>query len=117
MSFKENNNGLVQISDAVLVSIVQTATMETEGVHSISSSLAQDIIGKLKKSYKGIVINKQDNKLIINIDICIKQNYKILDITKTVQEKVKSAVEEMTGLKIEKINVNVVSVELNKPKK
>ncbi|WP_250277444.1 Asp23/Gls24 family envelope stress response protein [[Clostridium] colinum] len=110
-----NNNGIVQISDDVLVAIVQTATLEIEGVHSINSSLAGEIIGKFgKKNSKGINILNQNNKLTININLSIKQNYKILEVAKNVQNKVKNAIENMTGLGIEKININIVSVEIDK---
>ena len=116
MADKGSNKGLVQISDAVLISIVKTVTIETEGVHSISSSFASEIMEKFGKKKKGISIEKQNGKLIINIGICIKQNYQIIEVTQKIQQKVKEAVEEMTGLKIEKINVNVSLVELTKTK-
>ena len=111
-----NNNGIIQIADDVLVAIVQTATMEIEGVHSINSTLAGEIIGKLgkKPSFKGINITNDNNKLTININLSIKQNYKIVEVAQNVQNKVKSVIESMTGLEIEKININVVSIEIEK---
>ena len=110
-----NNDGIVQISDDVLVTIVQTAALEIDGVHSINKTLANEIIGKLgKKSFKGISILNENNKLTININLTIKQDYKILDVAKNVQLKVKNAIENMTGLEIDKININVVSIWINK---
>ncbi len=113
-----NNNGIVQIADDVLVAIVQTATMEIDGVHSISSTLASELIGKLGKKTvsKGVNIFNDDNKLTININLSIKQNYKILDVAQNVQNKVKTAIENMTGLEIDKININIVSIEIDKNK-
>lgn len=112
-----NNNGVVQIADDVLVAIVQTATMEIDGVHSIISTLASEIMEKLgKKTNKGINIFNNNNKLTININLSIKQNYKILEVAQNVQNKVKSAMESMTGLEIDKININVVSIEIDKNK-
>ncbi|WP_317367246.1 Asp23/Gls24 family envelope stress response protein [uncultured Tyzzerella sp.] len=117
MSFT-NNNGIVQISDDVLVAIVQTATMEIDGVHSINSTLASEIIGKFgkKTTSKGINIFSDENKLTININLSIKQNYKILDVAQNIQNKVKTAIENMTGLEIDKININVASIETDKNK-
>lgn len=112
-----NNNGVVQIADDVLVAIVQTATMEIDGVHSVVSNLASEIMGKLvRKTNKGINIFNDSNKLTININLFIKQNYKILEVSQNVQNKVKSAIESMTGLEIDKININVVSIEIDKNK-
>ena len=115
MSFV-NNEGVVKISDDVLMSIVQTATLEIDGVYSISSTLAGEIIGKLgkKSSFKGINILNEENKFTININLIVKQNYKILEVAEKVQNKVKSAFENMAGLHIRKININVVSVEIDK---
>lgn len=111
-----NNDGMVQISDDVLIAIVQTATLEIDGVHSINTTLANEIIGKLgKKTFKGIsILNEDDNKLTININLTIKQDYKILDVSRNVQAKVKNAIENMTGLEINKININVISIWINK---
>ncbi len=111
-----NNNGVIKIADDVLIAIVQTATMEIEGIHSINSTLAGDIIGKLgkKSSFKGINISNDNNRLTININLSIKQNYKIIEVAQNVQNKVKSAIESMTGFEIEKININIVSVEIEK---
>nr|WP_317358822.1 Asp23/Gls24 family envelope stress response protein [uncultured Tyzzerella sp.] len=113
-----NNKGIVQIADDVLVTIVHTATMEIDGVYSISSSLASEIIGKFgkKTASKGINILNEDNKLTININLSIKQNYKILDVAENVQNKVKTAIENMAGLQIDKININIVSIEIDKNK-
>lgn len=111
-----NNNGVIKIADDVLIAIVQTATMEIEGIHSINSTLAGDIIGKLgkKSSFKRINISNDNNRLTININLSIKQNYKIIEVAQNVQNKVKSAIESMTGFEIEKININIVSVEIEK---
>lgn len=111
-----NNNGVIKIADDVLIAIVQTATMEIEGIYSINSTLAGDIIGKLgkKSSFKGINISNDNNRLTININLSIKQNYKIIEVAQNVQNKVKSAIESMTGFEIEKININIVSVEIEK---
>ena len=111
-----NNNGMIKIADDVLIAIVQTATMEIEGIYSINSTLAGDIIGKLgkKSSFKGINISNDNNRLTININLSIKQNYKIIEVAQNVQNKVKSAIESMTGFEIEKININIVSVEIEK---
>ncbi len=111
-----NNNGVVQISDDVLVSIVQTATLEIDGVYSINSSFAGEIIGKLgkKNTYKGINILNENNKLTINISLSVKQNYKLLDIAQNVQNKVKNAIENMACLEVDKVNINIVSVEVYK---
>lgn len=118
MSFANGNN-TVKISDDVLTSIIATATLEVEGVHSINATLASEIIGKISKksAYSGISIINNNSNLTININLSIKQNYKIIDVCQNVQNKVKMAIKNMTGLNIDRIDINVISVELDKIKK
>ena len=115
MSFK-NNDGVVKISDDVLVAIVQTATLEIDGVYSVSTSFAGEIIGKFgkKSNFKGISILNEENKFTININLIIKQDYKLLEVAENVQNKVKTALENMAGLDIKKVNINIVSIEIDK---
>lgn len=112
------NKGVVQISDDVLVAIIQTATMETEGVYSINTSLASEIIGKLgKKTCKGVSIHNENKEMTINISLTVKLNFKMVDVAKNVQDKVKNAIESMTGITVSKVNINIVSVEAEKENK
>lgn len=118
MSFANGNN-TVKISDDVLTSIIATATLEVEGVHCLNANLASEIIGKISKknAHTGINIINNNSNLTIVINLSIKQNYKIIDVCQNVQNKVETAIKSMTGLNVEKININVVSVELDKTNK
>ena len=44
----------------------------------------------------------------------MKYNYNIMDVTARVQEKVKNAVENMTGLEVADVNIKVAGVEMDK---
>lgn len=116
MNNTEKINGNVQISDDVLITIVETATMEVEGVYSVISSLAEDIMHKLTKkvSYKNIKIVKDKDKLTIDLSLIVSMGYKIMDVAEKTQVKVKSAIETMTGIEVSKVNVDVVSIEQGK---
>ena len=46
----------------------------------------------------------------------IEYGYNILETSKTVQEKVKAAIENMTGLVVSDVNVRIASVEMEKEK-
>lgn len=105
-------NGNVNISDEVLVTIVQTSAMEVDGVAEVTNSIASDIISMISKKIQGksIELVDQDEKISVNLAINIKMGYKIMEVAQKVQSKVKNAIEIMTGLDVSKVNVDVVSV-------
>ena len=52
--------------------------------------------------------------IFIKLWVKIKYNYSIVDVTGKVQEKVKNAVENMTGLEVADVNIKVAGVEMEK---
>ncbi len=109
----DKKNGNVNISDEVLITIVQTSAMEVEGVACVTKSIANDFIGRLSKKIPGKSVQLVDKgeKISINIAINIKMGFKIMEVAEKVQVKVKNALEIMTGLNVDKVNVDVVSVQ------
>ena len=52
--------------------------------------------------------------MTVSLALNIKYNYSIVDVTGKVQEKVKNAVENMTGLEVADVNIRVAGVEMEK---
>ena len=48
----------------------------------------------------------------VSLALNLKYNYSIMDVTEKVQEKVKAAIENMTGLEVADINIRVAGVEM-----
>lgn len=113
-----NRDGLIQISNEVISSITTKATMEVEGVFSISTNFAEDIIEKIGKKFfsKGINISVENGDVKVNLNIIVKANYKVYDVATEVQNKVKSAIELMTNLNVSTVNVNIAGIEISKGK-
>lgn len=109
-----SNGGSVQISDDVIATIAYTAMLEVEGTKEYST-LAGDIIEKFfKKNFKGISLSIDNKEVSISINLVVKFNYKITDVAKEVQNKVKNAIEMMTGLNVICVNINVIGVDISK---
>lgn len=111
-------HGNVNISDDVLEIIATIATKEVEGVSGLSGSLADDIGDLFKKNNykKGITINVEEDKVTIDLNIMVDFGVKIPDVSWTVQEAVKTSVENMTGLKVEEVNIHVDGIREKKEK-
>ncbi len=117
----ENEKGNVKISDEVISIIATMATSEVPGVHSMSGNITSGIVeflGGKKSPSKGIKVTVDDlGNITLDIHITITYGYKIPDVAWEVQEKVKKAVEELTGMPVQKVNIHVDGVNIDKSKK
>lgn len=113
--YDNSNLGEVEISDDVLAVISAMAAMEVEGVVAMAGNITSELVSKLgmKKLSKGVRVDVADGTVMIDLSIVLRMNENILNVSKKVQDKVKSTVENMTGMKVANVNVNISSVALN----
>jgi len=111
--------GEVNISDDVIGIITNIAAMEIEGVNGLYGSFGQDIaemFGK-KNLSKGVKVVIEENEVKVDLNIVVDFGIVIPDIAWKVQEKVKNSIENMTGLQVLEVNINVQGVNIEKDKK
>ena len=114
-NIEENNSlGKVQIADDVVAIIAGLAATEVEGVSSMAGTITNEIVSRLgmKNLSKGIQIEIADNEVVVDVALNIAYGYSIPEVSTKVQEKVKSAIETMTGLSVATINVRIASVDM-----
>ena len=112
----EASLGEVKIADEVVGIIAALAATEVEGVASMAGNITNEVIGKLgiKNLSKGVKVDVLEGVVTVSLALNIKYNYSIVDVTGKVQEKVKNAVENMTGLEVADVNIKVAGVEMEK---
>ena len=112
----EASLGEVKIADEVVAIIAALAATEVEGVASMAGNITNEVIGKLgiKNLSKGVKVDVLEGVVTVSLALNIKYNYSIVDVTGKVQEKVKNAVENMTGLEVADVNIKVAGVEMEK---
>lgn len=118
-NIKENEVGNVTISDEVVSVIAGVATSEVKGVASMSGSLAggiAEMLGK-KNAGKGVKVDIEGNSAVIDLHIIVIYGSKVPEVAWEIQEKVKKAVESMTGLNVEKVNIYIEGVVIEKENK
>ena len=102
----------IKIADDVVATIAGKAASEVKGVYSMSGGFAggiSEVFGK--KSYtKGIKVDNTDNELKIDVNIIVEYGARIPDVAYEIQNRVKKAIENMTGLTITEVNVHVQGV-------
>lgn len=110
-----NERGEVIIADEVIAVITGLAAMEVEGVASMAGNATKELISKLgiKSLSKGVRVEVQEDVVVIDAAVNLKYGYNIKVVSQKVQEKVKMAVENMTGLTVSGVNVRVAGIEVN----
>lgn len=111
---KSDDLGDVRVSEEVVAIIAGLAATEVEGVSSMAGNITNEIVSKLgmKNLSKGIFVEVLDGEIKIDVAINIDYGYAIPDISTKVQDRVKTAVENMTGLNVAIVNIRVASVDM-----
>ena len=111
---KSDQVGDVRIADEVVAIIAGLATTEVEGVSSMAGNITNEIVSRLgmKNLSKGILVEVMENEVKVDVAINIAYGYSIPEVSAKVQDKVKSAIETMTGLSVATINVRIASVDM-----
>lgn len=106
------NNG-VKISNDVVAVIAGVAVSEVPGVASMQSGFAggiSEVLSGKKNRSKGIKVEVEENLAKIDVNIIVEYGTRIPDVAFEIQNRVKKAVENMTGLKVEEVNVHVQGI-------
>lgn len=110
-----NNLGSIIIMDEVIAIITGLAAMEVEGVASMAGNATRELISKLgiKSLSKGVAVEMKEQIVAVTASVNLKYGYNIKAVSAKVQEKVKVAIENMTGLTVEDVNIRVAGIEVN----
>ena len=110
---EEGNLGEVQVADEVVAIIAGLAATEVEGVASMAGNVTNELTSKLgmKTLSKGVKAVVESGVVSVELALNLKFGYNIPNTSAAVQEKVKSAIENMTGLSVADVNIRIAGVE------
>ena len=113
--YEKEKLGEVQIADEVVAIIAGLAATEVEGVDSMAGNITNELVGKLgmKNLSKGVKVDVTEDHVSVDISLNIKYGYKIPEVSEKVQERVKNAIENMTGLMVLDVNVKIAGVNMD----
>lgn len=108
----EGNIGEVQIADEVVAIIAGLAATEVEGVASMAGNVTNELVSKLGKKNlaKGVKVEITPEVVIVDMALNMEYGYNIPKTSEIVQDKVKTAIENMTGLKVAEVNIRIAGV-------
>ena len=106
----------LQISNDVIAVIAGVAVSEVSGVANMAGGFAggiSEVLSGKKNMAKGIKVEKTEDKVKIDVNIIVEYGTRIPDIAFEIQNRVKTAVENMTGMDVTEVNVHVQGVDTN----
>ena len=106
--------GTIRIADDVVAMIASIAAMEVEGVASMAGEVATDLMNRVsfKKASKGVKVEIKDNVVRVNLAVVLQYGYNIPAPSSAIQTKVKTAVENMTGLSCSDVNIRISGIQV-----
>lgn len=113
--YEKDTLGEVQIADEVVAIIAGLAATEVEGVDSMAGNITNELVGKLgmKNLSKGVKVDVTEEHVSVDLSLNIKFGYNIPEVSEKVQDKVKTAIENMTGLTVLDVNIRIAGVNLD----
>lgn len=112
-TIRENVNiGEVRVADEVVAIIAGLAATEVDGVESMNGNITNEIVSKLglKNLSKGVKVTVGESSVAVDLALVIKYGVEIPKVSLLVQEKVKAAIENMTGLTVSAVNVKIAGI-------
>ena len=107
---REERNAYTIKTDAT----VGEVKIADEVVASMAGKATRELISKLgmKSLSKGVKVDVLEGIVTVSLALNLKYGCSIKDITGKVQERVKAAIENMTGLEVADVNIRVAGVEV-----
>jgi uncharacterized alkaline shock family protein YloU len=117
MSLEVSTNlGQIQVSSDVIATIAGAAALDCYGLVGMASrsQLKDGIIELLGRENlsKGIEVRTEDGDIVIDLHIIVGYGTKISEVAHNVQSKVQYTLEQLLGLKVNRINIFVQGVRL-----
>ena len=112
MEENADNNG-IKISDDVIATIAGMEVSKVAGVAEMSGGFAggiSEVLSGKKSLSKGIKVERNEKSIKIDVNIIVEYGTRIPDIAFEIQNRVKTEVEEKTGIKVEDVNVNIQGI-------
>ena len=114
MATDKTDSGNVKISDEAISTIAAIAAKSVDCVAGLDGGTManfSEMIG-VKDETKGVKVTMGADSVSIDINLIVSFGCDIADVAASVQEAVREHIEKMTGLNVDRVNVNVNSVKL-----
>ncbi|MGN0242497.1 MAG: Asp23/Gls24 family envelope stress response protein [Lachnospiraceae bacterium] len=104
--------GDVRIANDVIAIIAALAATEVKGVDKMAGNITNELVSKLGMNNlsKGVKVTVTPENVSVDLSLEIKYGFHVIEVSTKVQERVRSAIETMTGLTVSEVNVRIAGV-------
>jgi uncharacterized alkaline shock family protein YloU len=108
---KTNAPGTVSVADDAIAVIAGTAALEADGVAGLAGHFVSNIKEARNRKHmaRGVNVAIEGGSVTVSADITVKYGVKVQEVCRAVQEKIKTAIETMTGITATEVNVTVTA--------
>ncbi len=109
---EDGGTGTVKIADEVVAVIAGLAATEVKGVAALAGGITNSMVARrgINALSRGVKVAVQDNTCTVDLSLSLDYGYSIPEIGSEVQEKVKTAIETMTGMDVTDVNIRVSDI-------
>ncbi len=109
------NVGAVKIADDVVARIAALAALEIEGISAIAGNYTTENLERVgrKNLAKGAKVTVAAGEVRVDLSLVMGYGYNIPSTCSQVQSRVRTSVENMTGLKVTDVNIHVAGISMN----
>ena len=102
--YEKDKIGEVQIADEVVAIIA-----------GLAGNITNELVGKLgmKNLSKGVKVEVTEEHVSVDLSLYIRFGYNIPEVSEKVQDKVRTAIENMTGLTVLDVNIKIAGVSMD----
>ncbi|SFR24086.1 Uncharacterized conserved protein YloU, alkaline shock protein (Asp23) family [Lentzea waywayandensis] len=113
------DKGSTTIADVVVQKVAGLAAREIRGVHALGggatralSALRDRIPGATASAGQGVSVEVGEKQAAVDLELVVEYGVPIADLAKSVRTNVITAIEQITGLEVVEVNINVNDVHI-----
>lgn len=112
------STGTVRIADDVVAMIAALAATEVEGIAAMAGNLTNELLSRVgvRGLSRGARVEVSGEKVKAELAVVMEYGYNIPTTCQKVQAKVKSAIENMTGLEVQDVNIRIAGINVTREK-
>ena len=113
------SQGKTTVADTVVQKIAGRAAREVSGVHDFGGGAARGfgaiterIPGARASSSRGVTVEVGERQAAVDLDVVVEYGVPISQLAQSIRRNVIGAIEQMTGLEVVEVNINVNDLHL-----